>query len=259
MKTIIFILSLFLTNALKSQIPVEAFTDALQSKQYASFEKTFHKASEKDSLIDLGNTLSRVIVGNYKEVYYQLFDKYPLEGNTHYLKMIVKGNDIIYYHFSFVNVERQGKNNIFTTVPIDTFINLSKFNAFKSSFKSVYEADLKETDLWRFHIVRQSYGLRSKTENLTDYDKITELVNNNQRDSLLLWLQSANVEKQLYGLWGYHLLIQKQVTPSPLELRLIKTIIAKKTKVYVWGYGCEIEYITPREFVKRYNLKELPN
>lgn len=259
MKTILFILSLFLTNALKSQIPVEAFAHALQSKRYSTFQKAFYKASKKDNLIDYGNTLSREIVENYKEVYYELFDKYPLEGNTHHLKMIVKGNEIIYYHFSFVKVEIQGKKRDFTTVPIDTFTHLAKYNAFKAAFRSVYEVDLKEMDLWKYNIERLFCGIGRSTGNLKDYDLMASLIRHNKRDSLLSLLQSANLEKQLFGLWGYHLLIQKQVTLSALELRLIKTIVAKKAKAYVWGYGCEVDYITPKEFIKRYNLKELPN
>ncbi len=259
MKITVFILTLFFSYSLKSQIPVEAFTDALKSKQYSTFEKAFKKALKKDSLIDYGNSLSREIFENYKEVYYDIYDKYPLVGNNHTLKMILKGNKIIYYHFSFVNVERQGEKRIFTTVPIDTFINVSRYNALKTEFRKVYEADLNETDLWRFKIVGQFCGLRITLENIKDYDEMNSLVNANKRDSLLQWLQSANLEKQMFGLWGYNILMQKRMTLSTLELKLIKVVMTKKAKGNVCGGGCDVYYLNPREFAKRYNLNELPN
>jgi hypothetical protein len=259
MKITVLILTLFLSYSLKSQIPVEAFTDALKTKQYSIFEKVFKKALKEDKLIDYSNSLSREIFEDYKEVYYDIFDKYPLEGNNHSLKIIVKGNKIIYYHFSFVNVERQAEKRIFTTVPIDTFIDVSKYNALKTEFRKVYEADLNETDLWTFKIVGQFCGLRITLENIKDYDEMNSLVNSNKRDSLLKWLQSANLEKQMFGLWGYNILIQKQMTLSTLELKLIKVVMTKKAKGNVCGGGCEVYHLTPKEFMKRYNLNELPD
>jgi hypothetical protein len=259
MKITVLILSLFFSNSLKSQIPVEAFTDALKSKLYSTFEKAFKKALKKDSLIDYGNTLSREIFEDYKEIYYDIFDKYPLIGNNHTLKMVVKGDKIIYYHFSFVNVERQGEKRIFTIVPIDTFVDVLKYNTFKADFRKLYEADLNETDLWRFKIVGKFCGLRITIKNIQDYDDMDKFINANQRDSLLAWLQSANLEKQMFGLWGYNILMQKQRTLSTLELKLIRAVMTKKAKGNVCGGGCDAYYLTPKEFVKRYNLNELPD
>ena len=257
MKIIALILTLFFSSSLKSQIPIKAFIDALKSKKYSTFENAFKKALKKDSLIDYGNSLSREIFQDYKEVYYEVFDKYPLVGNTHSLKMIVKGNKIIYYHFSFVNVERKGEKRIFTIVPIDTFIDITKYNTFKSEYRNEYEADLYETDLWKFKIVGQFCGLRITLDNIKDYDDMISLVNSNKRDSLLQWLQSANLEKQMFGLWGYNLLMKKQTTPSILELKLIATILAKKAKGEVCGGGCDVYYLNPKEFATRYHLNEI--
>lgn len=251
---------LFCAYSLKSQIPIEAFVQALQSKQYATFKKTFQKALLKDSLIDYGNSLSRQIFDDYQEVWYEIFDNH-LIGNTHSLKMIVKGNSIIYYHFSFVNIERQGEKRIFTTVPIDTFTDIARYSRFKASFRKVYQADLNETDLWVYSIVNAFCGLRTTQGNIKECDEMIALVDANKKDSLLQWLQSANLEKQMLGLLGYNELLKKKANLSNTELKLIKTILRKKAKAHVRGcaYCCFVDYLTPKEFVKSYHLTELPN
>jgi len=257
-KIIVLILTLFFSQSLKSQIPVEAFTDALKSKKFSAFKKVFKKALQKDGLIEHGNSISREIFEDYKEVYYDVYARYPVPGNTYTVKMIVKGNKMIYYHFSFVNMEKQGEKRIFTTVPVDTFTDVSAYNTFKANFRKVYEADLKETDLWMFKAVGQVCGFMH-IKNLQDYDDMEYFINANKRDSLLALLESANLEKQMFGLWGYNILLQKQGKLSTLESRLIRTIMAKKAKGMVCTGGCDMYADTPKGFAKRYKLNELPN
>ena len=108
------------------------------------------------------------------------------------------------------------------------------FEEFAQVFQRHYQAELNENELFVDYI---SFGEScvdgsgiNKRKEIKDIEKI---VAQKDRVSLLKWLQSANTEKQFYGVWGLARLRNEGILLNDSEMKLIRYILNKPGNVRV--------------------------
>ena len=120
---------------------------------------------------------------------------------------------------------------------IDEYQDDSLFKFLKVKFTEAFKIPLNETQLFNNSIV---FGMACGRVGIDPDEKveIDNLVRAKDRKSLRRWLQSTNVEKQIYGVSGFYQLRQKGLTLTSDELNMINAIITKKGTIYVCS-GCD--------------------
>ncbi len=257
MKIPFFILALLTICFSEAQIPVDRFSKSLASRKYSNYSQDFKKALKQDSLIDYGNYESKQLIKDYKLLYCEIYNRHPLDGHTHTLKLIRKGDKIIFCNFSFTEVQRDGEKRNFINHVIESYTDSVLYEKFKRDFYELYETDLSESDLWKFKSVGQFGGLRITPGNFPQYDQMISFVKLNERDSLLKWVRSINIENQMFGLWGFNILLEKGKDLSDQERKFIKVALARKGYGMVAVGGCFFDELTIKEFLKRYELLKI--
>ena len=257
MKISFFILALLIVSFVGAQIPVDRFSKSLASRKYSNYSQDFKKALKQDSLIDYGNYESKQLIKDYKLLYCEIYNRYPLDGDKHTLKLIRKGDKIIFCSFSFTEVQRIGEKRNFINHIIESYTDSILYEKFKRDFYKLYGADLSESDLWKFKSVGQFGGLRITLGNFLQYDQMISFVESNERDSLLNWVRSISIENQMFGLWGFNILLEKGKDFSDQERKFIKVALARKGYGMVAVGSCFFEKLTIIKFLKRYELLKI--
>lgn len=207
----------------------------LLNESLKDFENYFDSISE---VIDMKEKyLDRDLTKEYKEkVFYATY--YPQKGNYLLLfgirvSLIVKGDQIIYYKLTENRAKKTDINLAWNyySYKVYSFRNDSLMSNLIDSVKQNYNTDLNEEELFSVYYYSEGYCDRNDDRKLID-----AYVQNNDKKSLMIWLQSIITEKQIYAVDGFYKLKQKGIALTSEELKMINYVIGKKGKIGTCGY-----------------------
>ena len=185
----------------------------------------------------------RDILPGYKEGVVEIEENLPANdgtgGNRIYnysINLLIHGKEIFYYT---LKLRKYNKIDEDTWEPyysqLDSFNTSKKYADFENSFREAYKANLIQADLFQIVVFGDGCGISvtpPKHQQILD-----TYLQNKDAKSILVWLQSANTEKQLYALKGLKFLTISGYRPTLEQVRLIQLISQKEGTVNVCS-GC---------------------
>ena len=219
----------------------------LSTRDYLKLKKCIEKLFDEDK-INGRFKYFREVAPNFNEgvfEYYQYIYKNgkktsSLEGFQ--IKLITSENEIIYYEF---NEEKNKKvksswSDSYEWEPyyvlIEKFKNDKEFENLKTSFKSNFQAELNEKELFLTNITFGNgcgVGAMYSKERM----QLNDFVAKKDKDSIIKWLQSTNSEKQIFAVEGFLKLMKSECKFNKQELALFHNVTNKKGTVKVC-HGC---------------------
>jgi hypothetical protein len=219
-------------------IPIQDRVDsALLTKDFVSFKNFSDNLSKSEKGIQCYWEFLRELVSGYNEgIFY--FEKDGFSSvSTFRITMLTTDSTIISFELSeqlYRKIKDDESEPYFEIK--DQYKNDSLFALLQSSFKAVFGTELKESELFNESVVyggHCGYGGIERPE-MQELDK---MVMKKDRKGLDEWLQSANVEKQVYAVDGLSQLKRKGELITPEEMRMIHAIKNKKGEIRTCS-GC---------------------
>ncbi len=180
----------------------------------------------QEGIIDINKTVPSKINKNTGREY------------TYRVTLITQDKQIIYYKLAEKKNKRLKRKWVEYYQPIDSYTNDSLFKDLKNKFSQTFGISLNEKELFIDSIV---YGLECGFVRQDSKEKleIDKYIKDNDKISLLKWLQSTNTEKQVYAIYGFCKLKQLyNVIPTNKEMELINAVMHKKGTI-LFCDGCD--------------------
>jgi hypothetical protein len=196
---------------------------------------------------------------NQEGVYYFIqscADSTDLKKKKDYIfrvKILTYKNEIIYYELS-KDIRKKLKDRWSENyILISEYKNDTAFRHLNVSFKLIYKVDLDEKELFNQDII---YGAACGRAGVDPQEKtkVSEFVENNDKESLIKWLQSPNSERQIYAISGLYYLNKKGTQLNSDELLMINFVKNKKGTIKVC-FGCTHYTQTIQEATKQFTFK----
>ncbi len=183
----------------------------------------------------------REVVKGFQEAMFKIVRSYSMYKGVSItcnmrLNVITEGNRIIYFYLE--SKEMKGFPKTFETTSDTTYRFTDKKGMIRlnSRFEFTYKAPLDESELFIDTIyLGNKCGHYGEEETPVQQKQIFEWVTRTDTVNLYKWLQSANTEKQVYAVKGFHYLTLKGVKISEEAKDLIGNIIQKKGTVNTCG------------------------
>lgn len=207
-----------------------------------------------DETINGGLSLERDIIDNYSQACYYIGLTIPDKENkfisTIYsfrVNFILQDKNIIYYNLGKITSFRDAD---FTFIK-EEYKKRFEYDMLNSKFRNVFFIDLNLNELFLTDIVYGEgcgIGFEPPQERLI----MSLLVTYKNINEMRRWLQSSNVEKQIYALYGFYELNKKGYKPFINDRKMIESILNKKGDLN-FCYSCEyiierIEDVVKEEF-----------
>jgi hypothetical protein len=241
---------LFLTQTLFGQLQTE-INNILATKDFLSFKKYADNLSNRQTHIKAYWEVEREIATGFEERILIVEKPVPEKKNpnistiyTFRVNLLSIDKTILFYDL----MERKSKkvNNEWIEYysTIDTYQNDSLFKKLETTFFKSFGGQFKRQELFTDSIV---YGSRCSDGGIDPLEKmyLDNFVATKDKSSLLKWLQSTNVETQLYAIEGFYELKKSGYNIKDNELLFIKNVLKKKGTVRTCS-GC----IYSREEIK---------
>jgi hypothetical protein len=160
----------------------------------------------------------REIIPEYFEECFRLEDK--TEQRVTDIDLIVHGNQIVCWYLN-KPLLRDYPNSV------DSFFDQKAFHPFELAFLKKYHRPIYKNDLFVRSLFSTDFC--GTSGNYTrEMEAVEEIISLNDTTLLEKWLRSANVEKQLYAVYGLSKLHQKHISINPESLDLIDYISHKE-------------------------------
>lgn len=198
-----------------------------------------------DETIDGGLSLERDIIDNYSQACYYIGLTIPDRENKYIstiysfrVNLILQDKSIIYYNLgkipSFWDAD-------FTFIK-EEYKDRFEYDMLNTKFRNVFLIDLNLNELFITDIVYgEGCGIGFKPPH--ERQIMSLLVTYRNINEIRRWLQSSNVEKQIYALSGFYELNKKGYKPFINDRKMIESILNKKGDLN-FCYSCE--YMTER-------------
>ena len=224
---------LFLTHTLFGQLQTD-IKNILATKDFQSFKKYADNLSNRQTHIKAYWEVEREIATGFEERVLIVEKSVPEKKDpnistvyTFRVNLLSTDKTIFFYDL----MERKSKkvNNEWVEYypTIDTYQNDSLFKKLKTTFFKSFGGQFKKQELFTDSIV---YGSRCSDAGIDPLEKmyLDHFVEVKDKTSLLKWLQSTNVETQLYAVEGFYKLKKSGYKINDNELQFIKNVLKKK-------------------------------
>ena len=232
MKLYFVILNLLIATVSSGQIEKE-INAVLVKKDFQKLLQFVSKYERETKGIQIEKGNIREITNGFQEATFTISKGYPIyKGVTitcnPRLNVIIQGSQIIYFHLKSEEMKNAPKN--FDSISDTTykFIDNKKIYELKKQFEIIYKSSLNLNDLFIDTIaVGNKCGiypgcLTNQQEQILSWVKTSDTL------SLYKWLQSPNVEKQIYAVKGFYYLSLKGIKISENIRAIIRQICQKK-------------------------------
>lgn len=254
-KHIFSVIPLFMAISSLAQIQDEV-GKVLAKKNFVEFKSYADQLSKNRKGVTSYWENLRELTNGYQEGVFYFEQSIPHKENpaissvsTFRVTILTSFNSIIFYHLGEKKNKRVGKDWVPYFDTIVFYKNDSLYAELKSSFKKTFGAVLNEKELFLNSII---YGSSCGYAGMDPYEKtqIDLLVKNQDKKSLLKWVQSTNTEKQVYGVDGLYQLKKQGIKFSEFEIGMINAVLEKKGTIQVCE-GCihsteEISVVTKK-------------
>lgn len=201
--------------------------------------------------------IKRTVVDSFQEAVLRVSEMLPAPAgaiaspiSNLEVKMLSGTNRLVYYSYSGSTTEYLGKDKFSITNELaDNFMNKPVYWQFQQSFRQVYAADVKWTDLFLTDI---EFGDNCGFAGMSPGQmvRLQSVLAQKEADSIRSWLQSANTETQLYAIVGLRIMQLYGYRLTAAEKRMVASVRTKKGKVNTCS-GCMVSEESPGEVVKR--------
>ena len=217
----------------------------LTDKDFQSFKPYIdsgYSNPPKSNVTARWETLREVLPG-YKEGVVEIEETAPANdgtgGNriyTYHINLLTDGKKIFYYTFQlkkFNKIDEDNWESYYST--IDSFDSVNRYSEFENTFRETYNADIIKSDLFQTIVYGGGCGIAGTP---TEYQEILDTyLQKKDTKSILVWLKSANTEKQLYAIKGLKVLTKGGYSPTLEENKLI-TLVRQKEGIVNTCSGC---------------------
>lgn len=215
----------------------------LDKKDFALFEKSVENLGDKNNGISWHWESLRDLTTNSKEGVFIFTKLVPDKENpstgsiyTFRVNIITTNKYILFYELSEEKNRQVGKNWESYYQTIAKSKDDDAFDSLKSSFKSTYNLDLDEKELFVTDFVYgDACGLVGTPP--TGREQINKWILAKDKTELLKWLKSTNTEKQIYAVDGLLQLKLKGLKLTSEEIKVIKFVINKRGTMNICS-GC---------------------
>lgn len=216
---------------------------SLGSKTINEFESGIERIY--DETIDGGLSLERDIIDNYSQACYYIGLTIPDKENKYIstiysfrVNLILQDKNIIYYNLGKITSFRDADFTFIKEEYRDRF----EYDMLNTKFRNVFLIDLNLNELFVTDII---YGEGCGIGFQPPHERqiMSLLVTYRNINEIRRWLQSSNVEKQIYALSGFYELNKKGYKPFINDRKMIESVLNKKGDL-IFCYSCE--YMTER-------------
>jgi hypothetical protein len=237
-RLLILLIGLLWTSNLLGQVQNEV-KKVLDTKDFFIFKKYTNKLSNRKKGISSHWESLRDLTTEFKEGVF-IFEESAPDINspiyTYKVSIIATKTKIVYYELSEMKNKKVGKNWESYYESVSKFKDEKQFNNLKNSFKSIFNSDLNEAELFVTDFVYgENCGFGGASPK--GRQQIDKWVKYNNKIELLNWLKSTNTEKQVYAVDGLFQLKKTGTKFTKEELKMIKFVINKRGTIYVCS-GC---------------------
>ena len=221
---------------------IEEKANAILSKgNFAEFVKFADKFSKRTDSVTISMGNRRELVSGFQESWFYISKAYPYNKAVSItcetrLKMLTKGNRVIYYFLESKSM-KQFPRNVETSVDtVYHFRDSAEITELKNKFQQVYMASLNEDELFTDTIYYGQQCGHGRNAPLTPQQiQIRDWVKRKDSTNLLKWLQSTITEKQVFAVQGFNSLAQMGIRINPEIKRLIEYVLKKKGTINTCG------------------------
>jgi hypothetical protein len=249
----IFISVFLISNCSYGQI-VSKLEKALESRSFSFVYNILREDSIGFS--KYATNYYRELVDGYYEYHFSYGEMFNPEEFYFRLNLLSKDSIIFSYDF-FVERNVAGPNQTtptlnFTETRTLQYSDQSTLNALSSIYFKTFNSEINFKELYTPEYFGRISGPGGVQLEL--YSKVLKYVEKNQKDSLQTLISSTNLEKQLFGVLGFKLLIVNGGTLTSSEIEQIKAVLNKHALVYNLE-GCDRSYVELSEVIEYYDLK----
>jgi hypothetical protein len=236
------LIGFFWTSSILGQVQYDV-KKVLETKDFLVFKKFADNLSDKKKGIYSHWVCLRDLTTDFKEGVFCFRKEIPDKDNPSIssvyffrVTLIATKKSIVYYELSEEKNKKVGKDWAPYYALIGKFKDDKAFSNLKNSFKSIFQTNLNENELFVTDFV---YGEHCGIvgENPIGRQQIEKWVVKKDKAQLLKWLKSANTEKQVYAIDGLYQLKKVGIMLTDEELEIIKFVINKNGTMYVCS-GC---------------------
>jgi hypothetical protein len=236
------LIGLFWTSTLFGQVQND-INKVLASKDFVAFKKYADNLSSRENRISSNWECFRDLTTDFQEGVFIFEKSVPDKDNpaissvyTFRVNLITTMTNIVYYELSEKKNKKVGNDWEPYYEPINNFKDEKAFENVKSTFKSVFQSDLNENELFLTDFVYGSHcGFAGVNPN--GRQQIDNWVAEKNKAELLKMLKSTNTEKQVYAVDGLLQLKKSGVKLTDEEKKIINFICSKNGTMYVCS-GC---------------------
>jgi hypothetical protein len=233
---------LFLTQTLFAQLG-EDLKNKLALKDFQSFKKYADSLSNGNSHIKIYWEVDREIAAGFQERILTVTKSVPEEKNPNYstvytfkINMLSADTTIFFYDLMECKSKKEHNEWVEYYPTIDIYENDTLFLKLETTFFQSFGGQLKRKGLFIDSI---EYGARCGYAGIAPLEKmhLDHLVKRKDKTSLVKWLQSTNVETQIYAVEGFYKLKKAGYRIKENELQFIRNILKKKGTIRTCA-GC---------------------
>ena len=232
------------------------FASSLVNLDFRKIDSLKNHAKKNDSTLNIIYQDFAEITGNFQGGYLLLSYGSPYEhGILARIKCIRHNDKIVYYDLRDEQNEyfyfKSNLSKYLTPVKLYSF-STKLYNKLFAEFNAQYECNFNLKEFFQRGIV---YGDECGVagEKIPEMKFIDSLVSNRDKASIMNWVHSSNIAKQIYGLNGLYRLNQNGIPISNSEKQLIHQIMMKKGTIMTCS-GCEFEDLEINEICKNFNF-----
>lgn len=220
-----------------------------------AFIDKYHK--EQDS-IKIQHSNRREIIKGFEETVFYIHKSYP--GSLHpsitsesVLKLITRQNQVVYFYLEVKKMEVTLQSIVTVVDTVYRFSDNKNMLHLHQGFKETFKAPMDEKDLFVDTIAVGNKCGHWPGETTSQRLQIIEWVLAKDTASLYRWLQSPNVEKQIYAAIGFFQLSKRGMKPGDKARSLILAVSKKKGTAYTC-IPCGLEQTDIADAIKPYVL-----
>jgi len=231
----------------------------LNTKDFIAFKNYADKLSNREKRINSHWESLRDLTTEFKEGIFIFEKSVPDNDNpaissvyTFRVTIITTKTQIAFYELSEEKNKKIGNNWEPFYDTIDKFKDEKLYDSLKNSFKSIFQTELNENELFMTDFVYGEHcgiaGVNPKGR-----QQINQWVTNKNKTELLKWLKSTNTEKQIYAVDGLCQLKKAGTKLTDVEMKMINFVTKKSGTIYVCS-GCMHSQDEIRNVTKKFKL-----
>lgn len=219
----------------------EEINKILLKKNFSAFLNFTDRYSTSQGDINIYKGNIRELVHGFSEAFFTLIKSYPVNKAVNItceskIKILTRGKHIIYFHFERKRLQGLPESATVITDTTYQYFNSQEIAAMNVAFEKVFLIIPDKSDLFIDTIYYgQSCGHSPKGHRPYQGEQIDKWINAVDTANLTRWLQSANMEKQVYAVEGFYSLLFKGVRLSDDIKNMINSFRKKKGTINLCG------------------------